>query len=114
MCSHDVTVVDDNYSIIKQQYEYSLKAVNPSRMSQYKTIKINECPQECLKSMDKLRDFMAKNIPSTCNEDIGAVEMGYIEPGHGSKGKKVWLCNEKQCVKYRASTLRKGVVERLI
>ena len=28
--SHDVTVVDDNYSIIKQRYEYSLKAVNPS------------------------------------------------------------------------------------
>ena len=93
--SHDVTVVDDNYYIIKQRYEYSLKAVNPSRMSQYKTIKINECPQGCFKSMDELRDFMAKNIPSTCNvEDIGAVEMGYIEPGHGSKGKKVWLCND--------------------
>ena len=36
---------------------------------------------------------MAKNIPSTCNvEDIGAVEMEYIEPGHSSKGKKV--CND--------------------
>ena len=58
-------------------------------------VKINECPQGSFKSMDELRDFMAKNIPSTCNvEDIGAVEMGYIEPGHGSKGKKVWLCND--------------------
>ena len=27
-------------------------------------------------------------------EDIGAVEIGYIEPDHGSKGKKVWLCND--------------------
>ena len=38
---------------------------------------------------------MANKIPSTCNvEDIATVEMGYIEPGHGSKGKKVWLCND--------------------
>ena len=30
---------------------------------------------------------MARNLPGEFNvEDIGAVEIGYIEPGHGSKG----------------------------
>ena len=32
---------------------------------------------------------MAKNLPEECKvEDIGTVEIGYIEPGHGSKGKR--------------------------
>ena len=64
-------------------------------MSDYKTVKIYEYTQGCFKSLDELRDFIARNLPGECNvEDIGAVEIGYIEPGHGSKGKKVWLCND--------------------
>ena len=78
-----------------QRHEYTLKTVNPSRMSDYKAIRIHECPQRFFQSLDELREFIAKNIPSTSNiENIAAVEMGYIEPGHGTKGKKVWLCND--------------------
>ena len=92
---HDITVVDDESDSLQESYEYSLKAINPLGMSDYKTVKIYEYTQGCFKSLDELRDFMARNLPVECNvEDIGAVEIGYIEPGHGSKGKKVWLCND--------------------
>ena len=72
-------------------YEYSIKAVNPLCMSQYKTIKVSENPP-AFTSVDKLREFMAQHIPASC--DISSVEIGYIEPGHSSKGKKVWLLND--------------------
>ena len=46
--SHDITVLDDKADDLtdytKQDYKYLLKAVNPSRVSDYKTIKLHECP----------------------------------------------------------------------
>ena len=98
----DITVVDDepdspvesenHNDHLQESYEYS---TNPLRISDFKTVKIYEYTQGCFKSLDELRDFMARNFPGESNvEDIGAVEIGYIEPGHGSKGKKVWLCND--------------------
>ena len=42
-------------------------------------------------SWQELRKFFGRNLPSD-NGDIAEIEMGYIEPGHGSKRKKIWLC----------------------
>jgi len=75
-------------SVVREQYEYSIKVINPSRMSQYTTLKIHECPQGCFQTLDELRQFMADKITSTYNiEEIATVEIDYIESGHGSKGK---------------------------
>lgn len=64
-------------------------------MSDYKTVKICECRQGYFKSLDELREYLGRNLPSACDvEDIAEVDLGYIEPGHGSKGKKVWLCSD--------------------
>jgi hypothetical protein len=42
-----------------------------------------------------MREFMARSVPKSCNvHDIYSVDIGYIEPGHGFKGKKVWLLND--------------------
>ena len=79
---HDITVLDDESDSpdesenpndhLQQSYEYSIKAINPLRMSDYKTVKIHEYTQGCFKSLDELRQFMAKNLPEECNvEDIG-------------------------------------------
>ena len=69
---HDITVVDDESDSpvesenpndhLQESYEYSLKAINPFRMSDYKTVKIYEYTQGCFKSLDELRDFMARNL----------------------------------------------------
>ena len=47
-------------------------------MSDYKTVKIHESTQGCFKSLDELRQFMAKNLPEECKvEDIGTVEIAW-------------------------------------
>ena len=33
-----------------------------------------------------------KTLPET--PDVHKVEMGYVEPGHGMKGRKVWLLSD--------------------
>ena len=40
-------------------------------------------------SWEELRKFFVRNLPSDIGntQDIAEIEMGYIEPGHGSKGK---------------------------
>lgn len=45
-------------------------------------------------SWEELRKFFVRNLPSDTEntQDIAEIEMGYIEAGHGSKGKKIWLC----------------------
>lgn len=45
-------------------------------------------------SWEELRKFFVRNLPSDIGntQDIAEIEMDYIEPGHGSKGKKIWLC----------------------
>ena len=46
------------------------------------------------KSMKSLRRFISNNLPNIPDvekPDICSVEIGYVEPGHGMKGKKVWL-----------------------
>lgn len=76
---------------MSKPYQYSLKLINPSRKSDYKTVNILDCPRECLATVTELREFMS----SACDvEDIAKVDIGYVEPGHGSKGKKVWICSD--------------------
>ena len=59
-------------------------------MSEFKNVRIcnwNEC-----KTLDDLRSFLGTKVPSVSlngeEPDFAAVEVGYIEPGHGVKGRK--------------------------
>jgi len=73
-------------------FQYTLKIINPSRMSEFKTVNIPG--QRYFKSVDGFRRFIAENLPDMPEiekPDFVTVEMGYVEPGHGSKGRKVWV-----------------------
>jgi len=44
--------------------------------------------------VDCFRRFIAENlpdIPEIGKSDFATVEMGYVEPGHGPKGRRVWV-----------------------
>lgn len=41
------------------------------------------------KDYRSLRRLISKNLPNIPNVDKPDVEMGYVEPGHGMKGRKV-------------------------
>ena len=72
-------------------FEYSLKVINPIKMSDFKSFSIHG-RRQC-RSFADLKDFMEKNIPTGAVEmpNLHDVEIGYIEPGHGIKGRKFWL-----------------------
>ena len=88
------TVVEDPGSTVSSghaPFEYSLKVINPTKMSDFKTFSIHG-RRQC-KSFSDLKDLMEKSIPSDAvgMPNLHDVEIGYIEPGRGVKGRKIWL-----------------------
>lgn len=62
-------------------------------MSEFKNVRV--CKWKSCESLCKLRGFLAAKVPSIevngNKPDFENVEVGYIEPGHGMKGRKLWL-----------------------
>jgi len=76
------------------QFEYTLKIINPSRMSDFKNVDIHA--KSYCSSLDELRKFIASKLPATVDPpDMEAVDMGFIEPRYGGKGRKVWLFSDE-------------------
>ena len=92
------------------EYCYTLKLINPLRMSEYKNLEI-QSKGRC-KSISELKEFISDNHPSGIDgPNLNEVEMGYIEPGHGGKGRKVWIYDEKDVDKmYEAYANKKRVL----
>ena len=79
-------------------FGYVLKIINPSRMSEYKNIEIQR--RGYCKSFSKLKELISSNLPSTIEApNLQEVEMEFIEPGHGGKGRKVWLFDDNDLQK---------------
>ena len=75
------------------RFEYSIKIMNPGRLSEFKNVRI--CEWKRFGKLKDLRAFLTTKVPSV---DVGGekpdndhVDLGYLEPGHGTKGKKQWL-----------------------
>lgn len=62
-------------------------------MSEFKNVRVGNW--KSLKSLSELRSFLVAKVPSVEIDgkvpDFETVELGYIEPGHGMKGRKQWL-----------------------
>ncbi len=73
------------------KFEYSLKMINPSRMSELKNVNLRG--QHYCQSLDELKDLITSGLPTGIGNvpDLETVDMGFFEPGHGVKGRKVWL-----------------------
>lgn len=87
---------------------YSIKMVNPSRMSDFRNVDLGT--GILYQSINSLKKFIMANLPSIpgfVKPDIDEVEMGYVEPGHGLKGKKVWLFTDGDISKMYARYQRK-------
>lgn len=79
-------------------FGYVLKMINPSRMSEYKNVEIQS--RGYCKTFSELKEFISNNLPSTIEApNLQEVEMGFIEPGHGGKGRKVWLFDDNDLQK---------------
>lgn len=63
---------------------------------EYKNVRV--CRWGRCDSLGTLRDFLCTKVPSVKvngeTPNFANVDIGYIEPGHGSKGKKQWLIRD--------------------
>ena len=78
------------------QLEFSIKIMNPGRMSEFKNVRI--CKWKCCKTLNELRAFLSAEVSaievSGEKPDFEVADLGYIEPGHGMKGRKQWLSTD--------------------
>ena len=66
-------------------------------MSDFKTMRVSKW--KCLRSLTEMREFLVMKVPSVDvggeKPDLAVVGLGYVEPGHGSKGRKQWLYTDE-------------------
>ena len=77
------------------EFNYTLKLVNPKCKADFQTIKLGAAKK--FKSLSSLQEFIYKTIsanPKFQAPDLMNVEMGYMESGHGLKGRKIWLYSD--------------------
>ena len=61
-------------------------------------------------SLQQLQDFIGVNLPtSICTPDFSVVEMGYIEAGHGAKGRRSGCLMMMTSSKCTSATRRKRI-----
>lgn len=70
-------------------FEFSLKIVNPEKMSIFINVRVGVWKR--YESLPILRRFLDDKVNIPSKPDFQRVEIGYIIPGYGLKGKKIWL-----------------------
>ena len=87
-------------------FQYALKMINPLCLSEYKTVNIQGA-KHC-SSLQELQDFIGVNLPTSISPpDFSIVEMGYIEAGHGAKGRRSGCLTMMMSSKCTSATRRK-------
>ena len=70
------------------------------KKSLFSTVRL-QCQSKVCDSLEELRTFIASSVPDSLDIvpslDAGS-ELGYLEPGHGSKGKRCWLHTDADLV----------------
>lgn len=71
------------------KFLYSVKIINPQKKSEYVVQKLRS--SSIFESIEDMKQELSivQGIPSTIDQ------LGYIEPGHGIKGKQRWLSSSE-------------------
>lgn len=114
-----MAVIEDensNESENKSTVRYILRVmiINPQMKKDYTMAKADKFASEEL-SLCEMRELILSSfpddIPHPCEDKL---EFGYIEPGHGLKGKKEWILDEKDLKqfleKYRSKKMKEFTV----
>ena len=78
-----------NTKLPTHRYCYTVKAMNPGMKRDYD---IHKLKANKFESVEELRDYLLGALP------CGFTQLGYIEPGHGLKGKTQWLVEDDDLV----------------
>jgi len=75
---------------VKEQFVYKVKIMSSGKKSDFTVQKLQG--KEVYSNIETLR----KDILSQFSDKLvdGEIELGYIAPGHGLKGKQKWICSD--------------------
>ena len=74
---------------MRHELTYTIKLINPACKKEFHSIELGKA-----KACKSLRDFISKKLstnPKFKLLDLQSVEMRYVEPGYGMKGRKKWI-----------------------
>ena len=77
-----------------QQILHTVKLINRSRKKEYRIVKLGTTPFDSLESIKAELKQQGHNIGDG---------VGYIEPGHGLKGRQKWLLDDEDVTKMYSS-----------
>ena len=86
---HCVVSLTSLQVLSQQQWKYSVQIMNQSKKSEYSMEKF---VYGCFSAIDTLKEMLHKLCPVKLPESAD-IQVGYIIPGHGLRGKQEWLCN---------------------
>ena len=87
----------DQHKVIMIRYSFRVMIVNPSKKSDFIMAKIEPAKEITYHEMKQLiLSIFPTDIP---RPDIDKLEFGYIEPGHGLRGKKEWVLDDEDLKK---------------
>ena len=87
--SEDEDTEQSTVDLVK--YTYSVKLVNRSKKSEFRVYNVRD--EVRFTDMDNLRSFIRARFKEFA--DCDDIYIGYIEPGHGWKGKQTWLSSDE-------------------
>ena len=87
---------------------YSVKVVNPSKKSDYFIRKWRTSVR--FQSVQQLRRSLCEELNDMLVGDHSELEIGYIEPGHGTRGKQRWIFDDKDLADMYQVYSKKGEI----
>ena len=90
-------------AIMHLKYVYSVKVINPSKKPDYSVKKLTTSSQ--FEALNELQKHLSDEL------DVPTDHMGYIEPGHGVKGRQRWLHTDSDLKQmYESHQRRKDIL----
>ena len=71
---------------------YSVKIINPAKKTDYSLRKFRVSTH--FKTVCSLKKALSEYFPTFLTGDASDVEVGYITPGHGARGKQLWISDD--------------------
>lgn len=71
---------------------YSVKIINPAKKTDYSLRKFRVSTH--FKTVCSLKKALSEYFPTFLTGNASDVEVGYITPGHGARGKQLWISDD--------------------
>lgn len=76
---------------------YSVKVVNPKNKSDFVVNKLSYSYEGCFSGMEQLKEVLLSAFQD--DFDSETTQVGYIQPGHGTRGWQLWIASDRDIEK---------------